>query len=99
MPIRSTTKSTRPNTSVAWYESSSDFKAYVKSTYEDTNKKTAVATDNKKNTTVWTVTTEFADATAKSEWDNDSAVKTMLAERRAHNRANNILFERSVENV
>ena len=99
MPIRSTIKFTRPNTSVAWYESSSDFKAHVKSTYEDTNKKTAVSTDNKKNTKVWTVTTDFADATAKSEWDNDSAVKTMLAERRSYNIANNITFERSVENV
>ena len=99
MPIRSTTKFTRPNTGVAWYESSSDFKAHSKSTYEDTNKKTAVATDNKKNTTVWTVITDFADATAKSEWDNDSSVKSMLAERRTYNIANNITVERTVENI
>ena len=99
MAIRSTTKLTRPNTGVAWYATSSDFNAHVKSTYEDTGKKTTVVTDNKKNTTVWTVITEFADSTAKSEWDNDSAVKSMLAERRSYNIANNITVERSVENV
>lgn len=99
MPIRSTTKFTRPSTGTAWYATSSDFNAYVKSTYEDTDKKTAVVTDNKKNTTVWTVITEFADATAKSEWDNDSSVKSMLAERRSYNTANNITVERTVENI
>ena len=92
-------KIVRENADTLFFDTPDNVKKYIKETYEDTGKKTTVVTDNKKNTTLWTVITEFADSTAKSEWDNDSAVKTMLAERRSYNIANNITVERSVENV
>ena len=94
MAYRSTIIEVRPNTSVDFFDSSDDYKAYIIETYEDTNKSSKGATISDDGLT----RTRVRDFDNKDSFDEMKADETCIAVRElrdAYNTENQISKEGS----
>lgn len=78
MPIRSIRTLTRPNTTVKFYESSAEWKTYLKETYQNTGLQTSVQVSHSNGGTVATVTAIWKDQAAFNSYMNDPKVQQLF---------------------
>lgn len=91
MPIKSTRTLTRPNKSVAFWQSGDDWKSYVKTTYQDTGLQQSLTVTHSTDKLTATVTTIWKDRAAFDAYNADPNVQTMFLNPRAeYSAANNI---------
>jgi len=89
MAIQLTTVNVRLNTGISWWAPTTDQKNHIKSTYDDTGKRTEVSAAGESGLTKTKVVT-YADRATKDAWDADSTVAQMVVERRAYTQTNKI---------
>jgi hypothetical protein len=88
--IRRTKTWTRPNTSVKFHKSDSEFSAYIKETYIDTGKRLSKDKILSEDKLTLTLVTTWVDQAAHDEFVNDARVHADVVSRKSYNTANGI---------
>ena len=93
MPIRSIRTLTRPNTNIPFFESSDDWKIYLKETYQDTGLQQFVQVSHSNGGKTAKVTAVWRDQAAYNAYMNDPKVQSMfLTPRAEYSAANGIVI-------
>ena len=93
MPIKSTRTLTRSNKSVSFYQSSNEWRSYLKETYQDTGLQQSVVVSHSDGGKIATVTAIWRDQAAYNAYMNDPKVHSMfLTPRAEHAAANGIVI-------
>ncbi len=96
MSYQTVSRTTRHDTSVAWYRPPDEYKSYLKSNYEDTGKIINISrvfseggTSRYDASTIKTVTVTWKDKASNTEWRKDETCLAHVSARNTYEAANN----------
>ena len=96
MSFQTVSRTTRHDISIAWYRATDEYKAYLKTNFEDTGKITNIervfsngGTSRDYDSTLKTVTLTLENQDANTEWREDSTCQAHLNARDTYEAANN----------